>query len=41
MGSDNDSGLSFPNYELISKSHNIKYFKYQKPKKLSTLFLKF
>lgn len=34
MGSDNDSGLSFPNYELISKSHNIKYFKISETKKI-------
>ena len=34
MGSDYDSGLSFPNYELISKSHSIKYFKISDTKKI-------
>jgi len=34
MGSDYDSGLSFPNYKLISKSHNIRYFKISETKKI-------
>ena len=34
MGSDHDSGLSFPNYELIAKSHSIKYFKISDTKKI-------
>ena len=33
MGSNYDSGLSFPNYELVSKSHSIKYFKISDTKK--------
>ena len=40
MGSDNDSGLSFPNYELISKSHNIKYFKISETKKIKHIVSK-
>ncbi len=34
MGSDYKSGLSFPNYELISKSHGIKYFKISDTRKI-------
>ena len=34
MGSNYDSGLSFPNYELVSKSHSIKYFKISDTKKI-------
>ena len=41
MGSDYDSGLSFPNYELISKSHSIKYFKISDTKKLKKQLKKF
>ena len=40
MGSDNDSGLSFPNYKLISKSHSIKYFKISDTKKIKNSVLK-
>ena len=34
MGSDYKSGLSFPNYELISKSHGIKFFKISDTRKI-------
>lgn len=34
MGSNYDSGLSFPNYELVSKSHSIKYFQISDTKKI-------
>jgi acetolactate synthase-1/2/3 large subunit len=34
MGSNYDSGLSFPNYKLLSRSHNIKYFKISDTKKI-------
>ncbi len=34
MGSDYDSGLSFPNYEFVSKSHSIKYFRISDTKKI-------
>jgi acetolactate synthase I/II/III large subunit len=40
MGSDYESGLSFPNYELISKSHSIKYFKISDTKKIKNLVSK-
>lgn len=40
MGSDYESGLSFPNYELISKSHSIKYFKISDTKKIKNSVLK-
>ena len=35
MGSDNKSGLSFPNYQNISKSYKIKYFKIKNHKTLN------
>jgi len=34
MGSNYDSGLSFPNYKLVSKSHGIKYFQISDTKKI-------
>ena len=40
MGSDYESGLSFPNYKLISKSHSIKYFKISDTKKIKNSVLK-
>ena len=40
MGSDYESGLSFPNYKLISKSHSIKYFKISDTKKIKNTVLK-
>ena len=40
MGSNYDSGLSFPNYELVSKSHSIKYFKIADTKKIKNTISK-
>ena len=34
MGSDNKSGLSFPNYKKISEAYNLRYFKLTNHKKL-------
>ena len=36
MGSTKSSGLSFPNYNKIANSHNIKYFKLENQKMFNT-----